>query len=114
MTKIQKWSVRFLKVLCAIICIIIAFNVTQPVTPSKKDIERKVRVACIVEIKKRLKHPSSMEIINRSVMAIGENKWGVEIGVQVKNDFGAVVPLNFVCDVYLEDGEYKLENMWRH
>ena len=74
-----------------------------------KNIERDVRIACIIEIKKRLKHPDSMKIISRSVLPVDENKWIVEIDTKAKNDFGIMVPLNFVYSVHLKDGNYKLK-----
>lgn len=113
-TRIQIISIRFLKVLFTIVCLVIAFNMMQPDTPMEKQKinEKGVRVACIVEIKKRLKYPGSMEIMNRSVSSTGENKWAAEIGVRAKNNFGVMVPLNFSCTVCLGDGEYQLKTIW--
>lgn len=115
MTKSQKLSIRFLKVLFTVVCLVILFNITQPDTPVEKAMkeqkinEKGVRVACIVGIKKKLKHPGSMEIINRSVLNIGENKWIAEIGIRAKNNLGVMVSSNFICNICLEDGEYQLK-----
>ena len=112
-TRIQIISIRFLKVLFIVACLMTLINIMQPDTliEKQKINEKGVRVACIVEIKKRLKHPGSMEIMNRSVLSAGENKWAAEIGVRAKNNFGVMVPLNFSCTVCLEDGEYQLKTI---
>lgn len=116
-TKSQKLSIRFLKLLFIFICSVTFFNIMQPATPDEimkaeqKIHERGVRVACIVGIKQRLKYPDSMEITNRSVLNTGENKWIAEIGIQAKNNLNVTIPSRFICNVCLENDEYRLKTI---
>jgi len=117
MTKIQKISIRFLKIFFIIICLIIIFNMIKPDTPLEKTIkkqkinEKNARIECIVGIQKKLKYPDSMEIINRSVLNTGKNKWIVRIKIKAKNSFNLMVSSNFICDVCRVNEKYKLKRI---
>lgn len=117
MTKQQKYSIRFLSILFCFICFVTVYNIMKPDTATEKAArqqkihERKVRVTCIMGIKERLRYPDSMEIVSRSVINAGENKWIAEIGIRARNDFNAMKSKRFICIVHRLDRGYQLVDL---